>query len=111
MLDLYVGYDERLIAETSRDYTIFQTPFSTLRLVTLPMGWMNSVLIFHDDVTFILQAEIPHVTIPYINSVPIKGLIATYQKSITLTRPYRTTQAYVGLFGSTLRTSTELFRA
>jgi hypothetical protein len=44
------------------------------------MGWTNSVLIFHDDVTFILQAEIPHVTIPYINNVPIKGLIATYQK-------------------------------
>jgi hypothetical protein len=30
MLDLYVGYDERLIAETSRDYTTFQTPFSAL---------------------------------------------------------------------------------
>jgi hypothetical protein len=38
MLDLYEGYDERLIAETSRDYTTFQTPFGTLRLVTLPMG-------------------------------------------------------------------------
>jgi hypothetical protein len=69
MLDLYVGYDERLIAETSRDYTTFQTPFGALRLVTLPMGWTNSVLIFHDDVTFILQAEIPHVTIPYLNRV------------------------------------------
>jgi hypothetical protein len=30
MLDLYVGYDERLIAETSRDYTTFQTPFGAL---------------------------------------------------------------------------------
>jgi hypothetical protein len=54
MLDLYVGYDERLIAETSRDYTTFQMPFGTLRLVTFPMGWMNSVLIFHDNITFIL---------------------------------------------------------
>ena len=25
MLDLYVGYDERALAETSRDYTTFQT--------------------------------------------------------------------------------------
>jgi hypothetical protein len=30
MLDLYVGYDEQLIAETSRDYTTFQTPFGAL---------------------------------------------------------------------------------
>jgi hypothetical protein len=30
MLDLYVGYDKRLIAETSLDYTTFQTPFGAL---------------------------------------------------------------------------------
>jgi hypothetical protein len=80
MLDLYVGYDERLIAGTSRDYTTFQTPFGALRLVTLSMGWTNSVLIFHDDVTFILQAEIPHVTIPYIDDIPVKGLTTMYWK-------------------------------
>jgi hypothetical protein len=43
------------------------------------MGWTNSVPIFHDDVTFILQAEIPHITIPYIDDVPIKGLMTMYQ--------------------------------
>jgi hypothetical protein len=37
------------------------------------MGWTNSVPIFHDDVTFILQPEIPDTTIPYIDDVPIKG--------------------------------------
>src|ERR1700677_5072726 len=73
MFDLFVGYDKWLIAESSRDYTTFQTPFGALRLVTLPMGWTNSVLIFHDDVTFILQPEIPHITILYIDDVPIKG--------------------------------------
>ena len=71
ILNLYVGYDERLLDERSRDYTTFQTPFGPLRLVTLPMGWTNSVLIFHDDVTYILQDEIPHTTIPYIDDVPI----------------------------------------
>jgi hypothetical protein len=110
MLDLYVGYDKRLIAETSRDYTTFQTPFGALQLVTLPMGWTNSVPIFHNDVTFILQAEIPHITIPYIDNVPIKGLMTMYQKSTTLARLYQRTQAYIGLFGNTLRISTELFR-
>jgi hypothetical protein len=44
------------------------------------MGWTNSVLIFHDDITFILQAKIPHVTIPYIDNIPIKGPTTTYQK-------------------------------
>ena len=38
LLDLYVGYDECLIAESLRDLTTFQTPFGALRLVTLPMG-------------------------------------------------------------------------
>jgi len=38
ILDLYVGYDERVLAEHSRDLTTFQTPFGALRLVTLPMG-------------------------------------------------------------------------
>jgi hypothetical protein len=33
------------------------------------MGWVNSVPIFHDN-----------VTIPYIDDVPIKGLTTTYQK-------------------------------
>lgn len=73
MLDLYVGYDECYIAESSRDLTTFQTPFGLLRLVTLPMGWTNSVPVFHDDVTYILQPEIPHITIPYIDDVPVKG--------------------------------------
>jgi hypothetical protein len=51
ILDLYLGYDEHLLAESSQDYTTFQMPFGALRLVTLPMGWMNSIPIFHKDVT------------------------------------------------------------
>ena len=73
MFDLYVGYDERTLAENLRDLTTFQTPFGVLRLVTLPMGWTNSVPIFHDDVTYILQPEIPDITVPFIDDVPIKG--------------------------------------
>jgi hypothetical protein len=50
-----------------------EVPYGALQLVTLPMGWTNSVLIFHDDITFILQEEIPHITFPYINDIPLKG--------------------------------------
>ena len=38
MLDLFVGYDERALAEVSHDLTMFQTPFGVLHLTTLPMG-------------------------------------------------------------------------
>ena len=78
MMDLYVGYDERALAPTSRDFTTFQTPYGALRLTTLPMGWTNSVPIFHDDVCYILQEEIPHVTVPYIDDVPVRGPASRY---------------------------------
>ena len=81
MFDLYVGYDERLIAESSRDLTTFQTPFGALRLRTLPMGWCNAVPIFHDDVTHILQPEIPELTVPYIDDCPGKGPETDYRDS------------------------------
>ena len=81
MLDLFVGYDERLIAEDSHDLTTFQTPFRALRLVTLPMGWTNSVPIFHDDVSYILQPKIPTWTVPYIDDVPVKGPSTCYETS------------------------------
>lgn len=79
ILDLYVGYDNRPLAEDSRDLTTFQSPFGLLRLTTLPMGWTNSVPIFHDDVTFILQKETPTFTIPYIDDVPVRGPATRYE--------------------------------
>ena len=79
MLYLYVGYDERTLSEDSRDLTTFQTPFGALQLVTLPMGWTNSVPIFHDNVTYILQLEIPDVTVPFIDDVLIKGPVSKYR--------------------------------
>ena len=45
------------------------------------MGWANSVPIFHEDIIFILQPEIPDVTVPYIDDVPIKGPKSRYMQS------------------------------
>jgi hypothetical protein len=78
MLDLYIGYDDRLIAELSRNYTTFQASFGALCLL---IGWTNSVPMFHDNVTFILQAKILHITFSYIDDVPVKGPKLTYPKS------------------------------
>jgi hypothetical protein len=87
MLDLYVAFDERKVAESSRDLTTFQTPFGALQIVTLPMGWTNSVPILHDNVTYILQPKIPHITIPYIDDTPVKGPKSEYH---TIGRSYET---------------------
>jgi len=76
MFDLFVGYDERLLTESLRDLTTFQTPFGAMRLVTLPMGWTNSVPIFHDDVTKILSNGIPSLSGQYYVSV-----LGSYQTS------------------------------
>jgi len=40
---------------------------------------MNSVPIFHDDVTYILRQEIPRYTLPYIDNVPIRGPETRYE--------------------------------
>jgi hypothetical protein len=94
MLDLYIGYDERALAKSSRDYTTFQSPYGALRLTTLPMGWTNSVPIFHDDVTHILCPEIPHITVPYIDDVPIKGPRSDYKHE---DGTYETIEANTGI--------------
>ena len=79
-MDLYVSYDEWALAPSSCNYMTFQTPYGVMRLTTLPMGWTNSVLIFHEDVMKILQPKIPHVTQPYINNVPVRGPVSQYIK-------------------------------
>lgn len=79
VLDVFVGFDNRDIHEDSRDYTTFQTPFGALRLVKLPMGWTNSVPIFHDDTTYIMKDEIPHVTLPYIDDCAVRGPATRYE--------------------------------
>lgn len=76
--DLYVGYDEREIHPDSRDLTTFQTPFGAMRLTTLPMGWTNSVPIFHDDIAFILQPEMPDHAANYIDDVFVMGPKSAY---------------------------------
>ncbi|KNZ78650.1 hypothetical protein J132_11091 [Termitomyces sp. J132] len=37
------------------------------------MGWTNSVPIFHDYITFILQPEIPYNVLSFIDDIGAKG--------------------------------------
>jgi len=57
MMDLFVGFNHRVLAEESRDITTFQTPLGTYHLTVLPQGWTDSPAVFQNDVAFILQEE------------------------------------------------------
>jgi hypothetical protein len=43
MLDLFVGYDHRMLDISSRDLTSFQTPLGAFRCTVLPQGATNAV--------------------------------------------------------------------
>ena len=73
MFDLFVGFDQWVLDIKSRDLTTFQTPLGTFRMTSIPMGYTNSVQIQQGDITFILQEEIPHIMVPFINDMLVKG--------------------------------------
>lgn len=79
VLDLLVAFDQRKLNPVSRDLTTFSTPLGTFRLTSLPMGYTNSFQVMHNDITFVLQDEIPHVTYPYSDDVAIKGPATRYE--------------------------------
>jgi integrase-like protein/reverse transcriptase-like protein/aspartyl protease len=79
MLDLLVGYDHRTLDVASRDLTSLQSPLGALRNTTLPQGSTNAVAIFHGDVTFILEPEIPNVAKPFLDDTVVKGPASRYE--------------------------------
>ena len=79
LLDLFVGYDHRALAVESRNLTTFQSPLGALRNTSLPQGWTSSVPIFHGDVSFILEPEIPHVAKPFVDDCGVCGPATRYE--------------------------------
>ena len=60
--------------------TTFNSPLRPHRLTTLPMGHTNTVQIYQADMAFILQDEIPHHTMPFIDDLPVKSKTSRYQR-------------------------------
>ena len=77
-MDLFARYDQRPLHPESRDLTTFNSPMGPYRLTTVPMGDTNAVQIYQADICFILQEEIPHHTIPFIDDIAIKMLLTQY---------------------------------
>ena len=80
MMDLFAGYDQCPLHVDSWDMTTFNSPLRPHHLTTLPMGHTNAVQIYQADMSFILQDEIPHHTMPFINDLSVKSEIFGYQR-------------------------------
>ena len=78
-MGLFAGYDQRPLHVESHDMTTFSSPMGPQRLTTLPMGYTNAVQIYQADMSFILQDEIPHYTMPFIDDLPAKSRMTGYQ--------------------------------
>jgi hypothetical protein len=79
MLDLFVGYDHRSLDVASHDLTMFQTPLGAFRCTVLPQGSTNAVAIFHGDVTFLLEPEMPDIAKPFLDDTAIRGPASCFE--------------------------------
>jgi len=79
LLDLFIGYDHCALAVESCNLTTFLSPLGALHNTSLPQGWMSSVPIFHGDLSFILELEIPHVAKPFVNDCGMRGPATRYE--------------------------------
>ena len=84
MMDLFAGYDQCPLHIDSRDMTTFNSPLGPHRLTTLLMGHTNAVQIHQADMAFILQDEIPHHTMPFIDDLLVKSKMSWYQSPDSL---------------------------
>jgi len=79
LLDLYVGYNHCSLDVSSCDLMTIQSPIGTLWLTWLPQGWTNVVAIFHKDIAFLIEPEMPHVAWSFIDNCCIKGPTTHYE--------------------------------
>lgn len=77
-LDFLSGYDQMKLDETSRDLTAIMTDLGLLRQCTLLQGATNSVAQFVRVVTTILQDHIPHIALPFLDDIGVKGPRSRY---------------------------------
>jgi hypothetical protein len=78
LVDIFGGYDQYPLDESSRDITTFQTPIGPFRLTRLPQGFTNSVAVYQRMMTFIMAPEIPRTFNVFIDDGGIKGSTSYY---------------------------------
>jgi hypothetical protein len=77
-LDWFSGYDQVELDRLCRDMTAIMTDLGLLRQCTILMGATNSVAQFCRVVLRILQDLIPHIAIPFLDDIGVKGPRSRY---------------------------------
>lgn len=77
-LDLFSGYDARILDESSRDLTTFSSITGLLRLTCMPQGFTNSVAEFQRCTSHVLKGEAPEHADVFIDDIGIKGPRSDY---------------------------------
>jgi hypothetical protein len=89
LVDFFSGYDQLTLAEKSRDLTAFYTPgLGLLRQTTLLQGATNSVAVFCRVAAKILEELYPHISMPFLDDIRVKGPYSTYDNVEILPRVY-----------------------
>lgn len=78
LVDFFSGFDQVALDKKCRDMTAFMTPIGLLRNTTLPQGGTNSVAQFVRIVTKILEELMPHICLPFMDDIGVKGPRTTY---------------------------------
>jgi hypothetical protein len=84
LVDLFSGYDQFLLHARSRDMTAIHTPIGLLRMTRLPQGATNSIAQFVRVIYKILLDCIPHVALPYMDDIGVKGSTSFYNNEEVL---------------------------
>ena len=80
MMDIFAGYDQCPLHVDFQDMTTFNSPLGPHHLTTLPMEHTNAVQIYQADMAFIVQDEILHHTMLFINDLLVKSKTSWYQR-------------------------------
>lgn len=85
LMDLYSGYDQQILHQSSRDITAFYVPhIGLVRNTTLPQGCTNSVAQFVRTMSRILKDIMPTITMPFLDDIGVKGPYTDYNQATTL---------------------------
>jgi hypothetical protein len=78
LINFFSGYDHVKLDPKYKDMTAFMISLGLLKQTTILQKATNSIAQFVRIVTKILKKHIPHVYLPFINNINIKGPKTTY---------------------------------
>jgi hypothetical protein len=90
LINFFFDYDQIEFDVKSRDITAFMIPIGFFRQTTFSQGAINSIAQFVRIVIKILQKHIPHICLPFMDDIGVKGprIIYNNEEAAPGTRRY-----------------------